>query len=235
MNHYFITGTGTEVGKTVVTALLAFGMRRLGVECVPIKPVASGAIWHDGERVSEDALFYLRLCDTGLKPGALSAVTFQRPASPHLAAELEGASIDPDAIFAHIRSFTRRYECVLAEGIGGWLVPINRNYLAADLARDLKWPVILAAANQLGAINHTLLTIESIRARGCALAGVIFTHPQPGGDADILNDNMETIVRLGGVDRLGTIPYLEPALFERARRGDLWDQIEGRIEWPKIL
>ncbi|MDP8244724.1 MAG: dethiobiotin synthase [Candidatus Hinthialibacter antarcticus] len=235
MRGFFITGTDTEIGKTVVTGLLSFGLHQLGVKCLPIKPIASGAIEHDGALASEDVLFYQTLVDLDVSPSELSPVLLKRPASPHYAAQVENVVIDPKAVVQSVEALSKFRPCVLVEGIGGWQVPIAGAYCVSHFAADLGLPILIVAANRLGVINHTLLTIESVRAMGLQLAGVIFTHPSPDGEADLLENNIETIASVGEVKVLGKVPYLEPALFNKENRSQLWQHIENAIQWDAFL
>lgn len=235
MRGYFITGTDTEIGKTVVTGLLAFGLHRLGVNCLPIKPIASGAVAHNGALASEDVLFYQKLIDLEISPGNLSPVLLKRPASPHYAAQLEDCEIHPNKVIESVHALAKHRPFLLIEGIGGWQVPIVGGYCVSHLAAELRQPVIIVAANRLGVINHTLLTIKSVRSMGLSLAGVIFTRLTPGGESDLLKNNIDTIADVGDVRIIGEVPYLEPALFEKENRSALWKRIEPAIQWDVFL
>ena len=155
--RFFVTGTDTEIGKSVATASLAAALRTLGVDVRAIKPIASGV--PDGEP-GEDA----ELLGRGAGHEPIVFHTFREPLSPHRAAAREGRTIDPARLLHSIRSVTA--EVVLVEGVGGWRVPITPTYEVRDLAVDLGAPVILVAGDRLGVLNHTLLTLESIRQTG---------------------------------------------------------------------
>ncbi|MBN2327612.1 MAG: dethiobiotin synthase [Candidatus Omnitrophica bacterium] len=200
MDGLFITGTGTEVGKTIVTALLALGLRKQGLNACPVKPVASGGVIEQGEYVSTDAQVYRRFSGVYETASRLNPVCFKHPASPHLAAQMARQTIDPEILRNSLNRLAKKYDILLVEGVGGWLVPLTFYYKVADFARDLRLPVLLVSANRLGSINHTLLTLESIRFRGIKPAGVIMTNPQPVSDAAIVENNIETIERVGQVD-----------------------------------
>lgn len=234
MNGLFITGTDTEIGKTMVTALLAFGLQRQGVDCVPIKSVASGAVDYEGRPTSEDALVYKQFCDLDEHPADLAPLAFRRPASPHFAAALEQRPISLPKLIASIRGIASPHACALIEGIGGWRVPLTEGYGVAELARSLGLPVLIVAANRLGAINHSLLTIESVRATGLPLAGVVFTHLNDEGEPDLLDDNIKTIAREGDCPILGRIPFLTPDRLEAGARDSLWETLQHCIEWNEL-
>ncbi len=234
MNGFFITGTDTEIGKTLITALLTLGLRRRGVDVGPVKPIASGGIEVDGVLASPDALVYKKFSGIDETVHNLCPVCFKHPASPHLAAEMEGQVIDPQIAIEALQILHEKYQALMVEGIGGWLVPITYDYSIADFAVDLNMPVILVSANKLGTLNHTLLTIESIRKRGLKLAGVIITHPAPPADQHIALNNIETIERIGKTKILGNIPYLGQDIEQKENAASLWPQIKDAFQWQTI-
>ena len=158
MKNYFITGTDTGVGKTHVTALLLAELRRRGLPAAAMKPIACGA---DGRG---DAKLYRRLMNDEVTLDRLNPVYLRHPLAPSVAAKLEKRQINLRRIQADFRLLTSDFSPVLVEGAGGLLVPITSRYFIADLARDLKLPVIIMAQLGLGTINHTLLTIRQAQA-----------------------------------------------------------------------
>jgi len=173
--NYFLTGTDTGVGKTYVGALLIRGLRKAGFDTVGLKPICCGDR-SDAETLQAAAGGELSLDD-------VNPVWFRVSAAPYTASIVENRLPDLDQIrerFARIRASRRS---VIVEGVGGWLVPILQHYSVADLAAEMGLPVVVVAANKLGAINHTLLTVESIQARGLRCAGVILNHPTAESDA----------------------------------------------------
>ena len=164
----FITGTDTNVGKTHVTALLVRAFRAKGIDCVAMKPICCG------ERADAEQLH--AACDRAIPLNDVNPVWLRTPAAPYTAAIIEDRNIDLALIrevFARLRS---EHPSLIVEGVGGWRVPIARDYFISDLAAEFALPVAVVIANKLGAINHALLTIESIQARGLECAGVIFNH-----------------------------------------------------------
>ncbi|MEP9401128.1 dethiobiotin synthase [Sphingomonas sp. VNH70] len=187
MSAIVVTGTDTDVGKTVFAAALtgALGARYW-------KPVQAGT--DDGTdrmRVARLA----RIADDRLLPEAYALAT---PCSPHRAAELDGVTIDPDRL-----ALPATDGALVVEGAGGVLVPIVGGFTYGDLFARWAVPVVLVARTALGTINHSLLSIEALRARGLPIRGVAFV-----GDA--VPDSEATIVRLGKVRRLGRLPRLDP-------------------------
>ena len=163
--NYFITGTDTDCGKTFVMALLVRAARRKGLDAVAAKPFCCGP---------RDDVEILHAANDAVVPvDAMNPVWLQTPAAPR-ACELCGeASADWSAALSCVGDLSEHHSHVLCEGAGGWLVPISKNFTIADFAVKLGWPVILVARNKLGVLNHALLTVESIRARGLTFAGVI--------------------------------------------------------------
>jgi dethiobiotin synthetase len=166
--NYFLTGTDTGVGKTYVAALLVRSLRKAGFDTVGLKPICCGDR-ADAEALQAAAGGELSLDD-------VNPVWFRFPASPYTASIVENRQPDLEQIrerFTRIRSGRRS---LIVEGVGGWLVPIREDYFVADLAAEMELPVVVVAANKLGVLNHTLLTVQAIQARGLTCAGVILNN-----------------------------------------------------------
>lgn len=161
----FITGTDTGVGKTFATALLARALRRAGLDTIALKPLCSGD--------RRDAEILRVAGGNELTIDEVNPLWFKTPVAPLLAARLENREVALPGLEEWFRSVSQGRQSVLVEGAGGWLAPVAEGMLIADLAAALGLPVLVVAANRLGCINHTLLTIESIRARGLECRGVI--------------------------------------------------------------
>jgi len=202
----FVTGTGTEVGKTVVAAVLAYGFAAAGERVAVFKPAVTGLDEYAGGDEPDHEL--LRRAAGSTQPDdEISPYRYGPPASPHLAAELAGERIDPARLVAAARAGAERADVLLCEGVGGLLVPLTLGYLVRDLARELELPLVIAASPGLGTINHTLLTIEAARAVGLEVALVVMTpwSAEPGA---VDRSNREAIERLGEV-RVETLPQLD--------------------------
>jgi dethiobiotin synthase len=185
----FVAGTDTDAGKTIVAAALVAALGALYW-----KPVQSGALELPGGDTGTVAWL------TGHHPDDFPppAYVFKAALSPDQAAAEEGAVLDPDRL-----GLPELDRFLVVEAAGGLLVPLDAGTLMIDLARRLALPVVLAARTGLGTINHTLLSLEALRARGLTVAGVVFSgEPNPR--------NLETIRRLGGAPILGRIPRLDP-------------------------
>jgi dethiobiotin synthetase len=210
----FVTGTGTEVGKTVVAAAIANGARRAGRRVAVFKPAVSGLddypprpeAWENAAELPDHALLRLasgsRQADDQIAP-----YRYAPAASPHLAAELAGERIDPDRLRGAALAAAEDTELLICEGVGGFLVPLTTEYLVRDLACDLALPVVVVASPALGTINHTLLTLEAVRAAGLRVAAVVLT-PWPAEPDELARSNSETIARLGGIG-VETLPRLD--------------------------
>ena len=208
MAGVFITGTDTDVGKTVVTGLLAQAWQAQGLRVVTQKPVQSGCVGF-----SEDIDTHLELM--GLTRDAVSDVQeavcpylFPLPASGHLAAEDAGQVIDPEVIKGHYHRLANTYDRVLVEGMGGLLVPYNRQTLFVDLVQELNLPVLIVAKNKLGTVNHCLLTIEALQQREIPILGLVFNGPEGEANA-ITQDNPHIVHEITGVPILGELPWTD--------------------------
>ena len=178
---FFVTGTDTEVGKTVVAAAACAALTARGERVAAFKPAVTGLDDPVGEWPRDHELL---AAATGQDPAAVSPYTFGPPLSPHYAAELAGVAIEPTRLVTHAREAAASADLLVCEGIGGFLVPLTLGYLIRDLAVELGLPVVIAARTGLGTIGHTLLTVEAVRAAGLTVAGIVLT-PWPAEPAPI--------------------------------------------------
>jgi dethiobiotin synthetase len=200
---FFVTGTGTEVGKTVVAAVLANDLRRQGRSVAVFKPAVTG-LDDPGET---DHSLLRRAAQSEQNDGEIAPYRYGPPASPHLAAAQVGEEIDPERLRGAARDAAAGAEYLLCEGVGGLLVPLSTTYLVRDLALDLGLPLVVAASPGLGTINHTLLTIEAARGVDLSVAAVVLT-PWPTDPSAIERSNRETIADLTQV-AVRTLPRLD--------------------------
>jgi dethiobiotin synthetase len=205
----FVTGTGTEVGKTVVAAVIARTLAAEGKRVAVFKPAVTGL----DEGVETDHALLRRASGSGQSDEEIAPYRYGPPASPHLAAELAGEEIDPERLRQAARAAAEGADAIVCEGVGGLLVPLSPSYLVRDLAADLGYPLVVVASPGLGTINHTLLTLEAARAAGLEVTAVVLT-PYPGQPTEIEASNRQTIARLGDVEVL-TLPQLDLADPER--------------------
>ena len=177
MHGLFVTGTDTGVGKTRVATALAHALAARGVRVHARKPVESGVDAREGPLDAQA----LREAAGAHEPlERVCPLRLRAPLSPERAAALEGVALEPGDLVASVRAGTTDHGFVLVEGAGGFLSPIARGALNADLASALALPVLVVAADRLGTLNHTLLTVEAVRARGLAIAGVVLNAPVAG-------------------------------------------------------
>jgi dethiobiotin synthetase len=215
MRGIFITGTGTEVGKSVVAAAVCAALAERGERVAAFKPVVTGLDAASGDWPPDHELL-AAAANAGQSPADVAPHRFGPPLSPHYAAELAGEAIEPALLVAAARAAGARAEALVCEGIGGLLVPITTGYLVRDLAVDLGLPLVVAAATGIGTINHTLLTVEAARAAGLGIAGVVMT-PWPAEPAPIESSNRATIERLARVPVSG-LPPSDPRSLAAAGR-----------------
>ena len=196
--HFFITGTDTGVGKTHFTAWLVRAWRRAGIDAVALKPIASGD--------REDTLALQCAMDARLTLDEINPLHFREPAAPLVAAELENRTIDFPKLNATVRDTAARFTHVAVEGVGGWRVPLAKNYEVREWARDLALPVVVVARGTLGTLNHTLLTVESISSAGNTCAGIVVNAgPETSPDLDLVRRRNVALLR----DLLPALPILE--------------------------
>jgi dethiobiotin synthetase len=196
----FVTGTDTEVGKTVVAAAICAALAARGERVAAFKPAVSGLDEEPGE-FGYDHVLLASVASAGQSPDEVAPWRFGPPVSPHHAAELAGERIEP----AELVAAARAHELLVCEGVGGLLVPLTPGYLVRDLAIDLELPVVVAARTGLGTINHTLLTVEAARTAGLKVAGVVMT-PWPDEPSEMERSNRATVERLADVPVSGLPP-----------------------------
>jgi dethiobiotin synthetase len=178
----------------VLAAALVAALRADGVDAAAFKPVVTGL---DEPEPGRPADHELLAAAAGRPAAEVVPLRFGPAVSPHLAAELAGTAIEPASLVAAARAV--RAEVVVAEGVGGLLVPLTLGYTIRDFALDLGWPVIVAARPGLGTINHSLLTVEAARAAGLDVRAVVLT-PWPAQPSEMQRSNAEAIRRLGRVE-----------------------------------
>ncbi|CAM3537767.1 dethiobiotin synthase [Hydrogenibacillus schlegelii] len=202
MSGLFVTGTDTGVGKTVFTALLVRWLRRRGVDAVPMKAVQSGAAAEDP---AGDAARLLRAAGVTVPKEALVPYAFRAPLAPAVAADKAGVRVELGRILAAYQALRRRHRHVVVEGAGGLMVPIAGDILIVDLMERLGLPAVVVARSGLGTVNHTLLSLHLLRARGIPVVGVVLNDGPHGEPDPSAEDNPRLIERLGGVPVLGRL------------------------------
>ncbi len=203
---YFITGTDTEVGKTVATTAFLQAAAQAGYKTAGYKPVASGSeMTGEGPRNS-DALALQAYSTVGLRYDEVNPCTFIEPTSPHVVSELEKRPIDPRVLSDGLRHLEPLADWVVVEGAGGWYTPLTADYTFADWVIAEQLPVVLVVGMRLGCINHAVLTAQAITQSGLHLAGWIANDVQETGKHH--QAYMDTLTRMLPAPLLGEIPYL---------------------------
>ncbi len=196
MRGLFVTGTGTGVGKTIVSAALLAAMRDAGEQVRAYKPVVTGLAEPPGAWPPDHELLALA---AGMNPEQVAPLCFGPAVSPHLAGSLANEPIDTVALVERAKTTASAGETLIVEGVGGLLVPLADDFTVRDLAVELALPLLIAASPGLGTINHTLLTIEAARAAQLDVTAVVLT-PWPSEPSPMERSNHETIARLGAIE-----------------------------------
>ncbi len=191
IKELFITGIDTDIGKTIVTGLIAKYLHHKGVKTITQKMVQTGCT-----DTCEDILIHRKIMDVNLFPEDKQQMTcsylFKHPASPHLAADLEKRKIDPRFIQEQTVELKKNFDLVLIEGAGGLQVPLNRDVTILDYIERYQIPVVLVSSSKLGSINHTLLSLDALKQRNLDLKGVVY-NTYPESDPYISADSIKVI------------------------------------------
>lgn len=204
MRGLFVVGTDTEVGKTIFGSLLASCLRGRGIRVGVFKPVESGV---------EDAK---RLKEASGDPAPLDHIvvySLKYPVAPYVSALEEGVKIEKEKIFRVFRERVAMYQFFICEGAGGLFVPIWKDLMVSDLVKGFGLPVVVVARSNLGAINHTVLTVKALKGMGVEVKGVVINHLKK--NLGLAERSLKKVLsELLDVDIVGEIPYLEDGLGE---------------------
>jgi dethiobiotin synthetase len=217
---FFITGTDTGVGKTLVAVNLTRALVSLGQRIAVMKPVAAGTIQTAAGEFNDDALELLGASNVKSAYEDVNPWLLKTPASPHLAARTDGVAIRHDRIAAAFARQSATSDLVLVEGAGGWLAPISATETMADIARALALPVILVVGLRLGCLNHALLTREALRAGGFQFAGWIAN--KLATEMPLANANVETLSSRFGAAPLALVPPGAAGTYPRSVPAPTW-------------
>jgi dethiobiotin synthetase len=220
----FVTGTGTGVGKTILSAALLAAMRDAGEQVRAYKPVVTGLAEPPGAWPPDHELLALA---AGMAPEQVAPLRFGPAVSPHLAGSMANEPIDAVALVERAKANASADETLIVEGVGGLLVPLTDDFTVRDLAVELALPLLIAASPDLGTINHTLLTIEAARAVGLSVAAVVLT-PWPSEPSRMERSNCETIARLGTIEVATLDEIASPDIANLAGLGE-------RVPWRDWL
>jgi dethiobiotin synthetase len=208
---YFVTGTDTEVGKTLVSGALILKLREAGFTTLGFKPVAAGCYQDAQGKILNEDVETLRLA-SGLEPEQLALCPYllDEAAAPHLAAEKQQLQLNLGTINNAYQQLSKHGDAVIVEGAGGFLIPLNAQEDLGDLAQSLDLPIILVVGMKLGCINHALLTCEAIKSRQLKLVGWIANALST--EMALLDENIQTLSSKIAAPLLGYIPPLPKSL-----------------------
>ena len=218
---FFITGTDTGVGKTIITAALIRAISLLGIRVCGMKPIETGCLNSEfGVRNSEfgvkekvlipsDGMFLKKMAGMNESIDLVTPICLENPLAPLPASEIENIPVDIGKIKSAYADLSKKYEVIMVEGIGGLLVPLKRDCFVLDLARDFGLPVIVVSRPGLGTINHTMLTVNYAIKEGLTVAGIIINFSQPSDGSRAEETNSAVLRQISTVPILGIFPYLE--------------------------
>ena len=205
---WFITGTDTGVGKTLVSRLLLEALEHAGQFAVGMKPVASGCRATDAGWRSDDALELMAASGASVAYADVNPYALAAACAPHIAAHEMGMEIQLEKILTSFQRLQQKSPWVVVEGVGGWMVPLGERLTMADVARALRLPVILVVGLRLGCLNHALLTVEAIRRADIPLAGWVANQIDPA--MTHVPENIATLETKIPAPLLARFPYRSP-------------------------
>ncbi len=223
----FVSGTDTEIGKTLISSAMLHALVQTGVRACGMKPVAAGAHIRDGELHNDDADRLIEAGNVSMLPNLTTSYMLRAAAAPHIAAQRDGVNIEMVPILAAYTEVAAACDAVVVEGVGGFRVPLSDSFDTADLASQLGLPVVLVVGLRLGCINHALLTAEAIIGRGLVLAGWVANDLS--ADMDFADENIEALRLRLPAPLLGRVPRLpEPSAAAAAAHLNF----TGLPNWP---
>ena len=202
---FFVTGTDTGVGKTLVACALLHALARRGLRVVGMKPVAAGARREDGLLVNDDVVALTAASNTAAPAELVNPYCFEPPVAPHIAAAQAGVTIELARIVRAHAALARDADCVVVEGAGGFRVPLSPHANTSELAAALALPVVLVVGMRLGCLNHALLTADAVRAAGLDLAGWVANHVEP--DMACADENVNALASALAAPLVARIGY----------------------------
>lgn len=210
----FVTGTDTEIGKTLVSSALLYAFVQAGLRVAAMKPVAAGVTLHNGVRVNEDIELLRAQANIELPEHEMTPYLWDEPIAPHIAAQKRGVVMRAEVIRQAYLAAAQRADAIIVEGVGGFCVPLSCEENMADVAVALNLPVVMVVGMRLGCINHALLTAEAIRARGLTLAAWVANTVDR--NMPYRDENIQTLSEALAAPCLGRVPYLDEPSAELA-------------------
>lgn len=200
MRRFFVAGTDTGIGKTLIAGALAAALHQKGMSVAVMKPISCGGL--------EDAKVLKRLAGCREPLERVNPIALKYPLSPNVAARLERKKIDLKKIDGALACFSKKYDALVIEGCGGLLVPVARGFFVVDLIRRMRAECVLVSRSGLGAINHTLLSLEALKKRGVKPLGVVFNRLEGGRLSIPEKTNPGVVAEFSGVPSLGVFPFV---------------------------
>ncbi len=230
----FITGTGTAVGKTVIAGAVAVILREQGLKVGVFKPISTGCKYCWEGLVSAETRFLATCANTNLPLDIISPVAYVTTATPVVCAVREARPVDFEAIAAAYRHVCDDCDIVLVEGVGGVREPLDNESDLLDLAAQLNLPVVIVTHAERGTVNHTLMTLDCVRAADLRIAGVVVNYWGAAGETVTGNTAPAVIADFGQVHILAQVPYDETVDLEQAEPGELVVTILSECQWKEI-
>jgi dethiobiotin synthetase len=216
---FFITGTDTGVGKTIISAALVKAVQFLGFRAVGMKPIETGCqktvesrqhtAYGNNFLNPADGMFLRNMSGAEESLDLITPVRFENPLAPLPASEREGIPVDMEKITNAFATFAHKYTVLIIEGVGGILVPITKDYFVLDMAKDFGLPVIVVTRPGLGMINHTLLTVNYALKEGLTVGGIIINYSRPAEGTIAEQTNPKVLATICPIPVLGIFPYLK--------------------------
>ena len=222
----FITGTGTEIGKTVIAGGLAASLRQAGTDVGVMKPISTGN--------TADARFLKHAAQVDDDLSLINPIYLQHPLAPSVAARMENIEIDLSRVETAFAALQQKYDFVIVEGVGGIAVPIRNDFLVAQLIKQLALPILIVATTGLGTLNHTFLTVAFAQQFGIQIAGIVLNglRPETAGLAEATNP--VEIEKLTGVPVVGVVPYQKQLDTPQPDLTFLAEFTNQHIAWKKL-
>ena len=209
MKGFFITGTDTGVGKTIIAGALIKVLCFLGLKTAAMKPVESGCAREGKILIPSDGMFLKQMAQMQGPVTQVTPCCFESPLAPFPASDLEKKSISIAEIKKAFYSLYTHYNAVIVEGIGGLMVPLRENYFVVDLAKQMELPLVVVAKPGLGSINHTMLTVHCALKEGLKVAGVIINYSHPPESSLAEETNPQLLKQICPAPLIGIFPYLK--------------------------
>jgi dethiobiotin synthetase len=225
----FVTGSDTGVGKTVVAGAIAAAIKAQGLDVGVMKPISTGASEIDGELVSKDARYLKKIIGGTDADELVNPIRLKPALAPTMAAAESGIAIDIDKVWKAFEELKEKHEFMVIEGIGGLMVPVDDKLLVADMALKMDMALVIASKHSLGAINHTLLTVECAKSRNLRVKGIVINMLKDG------KDFVSEIEKYSSVPILGTIPFKENVSVENCTYGDIVEHFRREVNISRIM